>query len=85
MSVSQTTTETFIAITGLVALTMSLSPHELVRHMSPWFGLMGQPFWLAYFARDAKWGFLIVSVAMTFVWIEAWARSLAPLYVYFFT
>lgn len=83
MSVSETTTtELFIAVTGLVALAMSLSTHEIVRHMSPWFGLMGQPFWLAYFYRERKWSFLLVSVAMTGVWIEAWFRSLVPLYWY---
>lgn len=71
--------ELFVAITGLIAIALALSEHEMARHGSVVFGLVGQPFWLEYFWRQNEMAFFIVSVAMTAVWVRAGYRGCKPL------
>ena len=70
-----------IAVTGVLAIWMSQSPSERARFAAPFFGLLGQPFWMYTTFVAEQWGIFI----LTFFYTLAWARGawrVYTIYVY---
>lgn len=71
-------TQLALAVFGLTALLLAMTPSARARRWAPVVGLLGQPAWLLFAWDAAAWGLFTLSVAYTAVyawglWVQ-WVR-----------
>lgn len=64
-------TQFLMAMFGLSAMALALSPRPDRRAWAPVAGLMGQPFWAAFAYQSGGWGLGLLVAAYTLVYIRA--------------
>ena len=68
-----------IVLTGVTAVFLSQSRHEVLRRYACLFGLAGQPFWFAAAITARQWGVMLVCVLYTIAWAKGvWTNWLRP-------
>lgn len=68
-----------IALTGVVAVSLSQSESTKARRWACVFGLLGQPFWFWTAWQSGLWGVFAVSVLYALAWARGfWTHWLAP-------